>query len=39
MVEALAKEFTKLQHSADKIYDNILIKDQEKGVPTVETLL
>lgn len=39
MVEELSKEFTRLQHGADKIYENILIKDQDAGVPTVETLL
>ena len=38
MVDSLAKEFTKLQHAADKIYDNILKKD-ESGKTTVETLL
>lgn len=38
MVEDLSKEFTRLQHAADKIYDNILIKD-ESGATTVETLL
>jgi hypothetical protein len=40
MVESLSREFTKLQHAADRIYDDILLKDEHgKTTATVETLL
>ena len=38
MIDSLAKEFTKLQHSADKIYEKIL-KEEPSDKVTVETLL